>query len=108
MLNPAFLTLGALLVAPSALGGLVSPRAPPGSKRTWTSSYSRLVTELLAETIVQLFEWNWNSIAAECKAFLGPNGYSWIQVSPPMEHISGDQWWTDYQGTPLVLLHVRL
>ncbi|KAI0031022.1 glycoside hydrolase family 13 protein [Vararia minispora EC-137] len=48
--------------------------------------------------IVQLFEWNWDSIAAECASFLGPAGYGYVQVSPPQEHLSGDQWWTDYQG----------
>ncbi|WP_296632185.1 alpha-amylase family glycosyl hydrolase [Rhodoluna sp.] len=48
---------------------------------------------------VQMFMWNWNSVAAECTDFLGPAGYDWVLVSPPEEHILGDQWWTHYQPT---------
>ena len=32
---------------------------------------------------VQMFMWNWNSVAAECSDFLGPAGYDWVLVSPP-------------------------
>jgi alpha-amylase len=46
---------------------------------------------------VQMFEWNWNSVARECTSNLGPAGYGWVEVSPPQEHIIGDQWWTHYQ-----------
>lgn len=45
---------------------------------------------------VQLFMWNWNSIAKECE-FLGQAGIDWVLTSPPQEHISGGQWWTVYQ-----------
>ena len=48
---------------------------------------------------VQLFEWNWNSVAKECTTHLGPEGYSWALVSPPQEHIVGSQWWVHYQPT---------
>lgn len=47
--------------------------------------------------VIQLFEWNWNSIAQECKDFIGPAGYGFVQVSPATEHIQGGQWWTSYQ-----------
>ncbi|EJU02896.1 glycoside hydrolase family 13 protein [Dacryopinax primogenitus] len=48
--------------------------------------------------IVQLFEWDWDSVARECGAFIGPaEGYGFVQVSPPQEHMVGPQWWTDYQ-----------
>ncbi|KIY46805.1 glycoside hydrolase family 13 protein [Fistulina hepatica ATCC 64428] len=47
--------------------------------------------------IVQMFEWNWDSVAEECKNFIGPAGYAYVQVSPPQESIQGGQWWTDYQ-----------
>lgn len=30
--------------------------------------------------IVHLFEWRWDDIAAECERFLGPNGFSGVQV----------------------------
>src|SRR5690349_19646521 len=49
------------------------------------------------DVIVTLFEWNWPSVAAECTGFLGPNGYGYVQVSPPQEHVSGQQWWVAYQ-----------
>ncbi|WP_235521140.1 alpha-amylase [Cellulomonas sp. Leaf395] len=46
---------------------------------------------------VQLFQWTWDAIAAECTDTLGPDGYAWVVTSPPQEHIVGDQWWTAYQ-----------
>jgi len=45
---------------------------------------------------VQLFMWNWDSVAAECE-FLSEQGISWAMVAPPQEHIFGEQWWTMYQ-----------
>ena len=48
---------------------------------------------------VQLFEWNWTSIASECTSKLGPAGYDWVEVSPPQEHILGSKWWVHYQPT---------
>ncbi|KDQ08018.1 glycoside hydrolase family 13 protein [Botryobasidium botryosum FD-172 SS1] len=53
--------------------------------------------------IIQLFEWNWVSVANECKNFIGPAGYGYVQVSPPQEHIQGGQWWTDYQPVSYTL-----
>lgn len=46
---------------------------------------------------VHLFEWQWPDIASECENYLGPNGFSAVQVSPPQKSISGSQWWTRYQ-----------
>jgi len=46
---------------------------------------------------VHLFEWDWESIAEECENWLAPKGYDGVQISPPMEHIQGPQWWTRYQ-----------
>ncbi|KAG8714253.1 hypothetical protein FRC09_017824 [Ceratobasidium sp. 395] len=57
--------------------------------------------------IIQMFEWSWNSIAAECTNFIGPAGYGFVQVSPPAEHISGSQWWTDYQPVSYTLTSKR-
>ena len=36
--------------------------------------------------IVQLFEWKWYDVAAECVRYLGPKNYGAVQVSPPNEH----------------------
>ena len=51
---------------------------------------------------VHLFEWKWTDIAAECENFLGPKGFSAVQVSPPNEHINHQlvanyAWWSRYQ-----------
>ncbi|KAJ7056015.1 glycoside hydrolase [Mycena amicta] len=66
-------------------------RAPSGSKTV----------------IIQMFEWTWNSIATECTNFIGPAGYGFVQVSPPQEHITGSQWWTDYQPVSYILTSKR-
>ncbi|CAE6399533.1 unnamed protein product, partial [Rhizoctonia solani] len=57
--------------------------------------------------IIQMFEWSWDSIAAECTSFIGPAGYGYVQVSPPAEHITGSQWWTDYQPVSYILTSKR-
>jgi len=46
---------------------------------------------------IQMFEWNWVSLKAECTNVLGPAGIDWILVSPPQESISGSPWWVNYQ-----------
>ncbi|KAI0090634.1 glycoside hydrolase superfamily [Irpex rosettiformis] len=57
--------------------------------------------------IVQMFEWTWDSIASECTNFLGPAGYGYVQTSPPQEHVTGSQWWTDYQPVSYILTSKR-
>ncbi|CAJ0596057.1 unnamed protein product [Cylicocyclus nassatus] len=54
------------------------------------------------QVIVQLFEWKWKDIAAECENFLRYYGYGAVQTSPPNEHITLTQnndmpWWIRYQ-----------
>lgn len=46
---------------------------------------------------VQMFLWNFNSISQECE-YLGDAGIDWVLVSPPQEHIQGEQWWVGYQA----------
>lgn len=48
---------------------------------------------------VQLFEWPWKDVARECEVYLGPNGFSAVQVSPPNEHYVTAEapWWERYQ-----------
>ncbi|KAI0316240.1 glycoside hydrolase [Amylostereum chailletii] len=69
----------------------LAPRAPSGNKTV----------------IVQMFEWSWDSLASECTNFLGPNGYGYVQTSPPQEHITGSQWWTEYQPVSYILTSKR-
>ncbi|WP_240930620.1 carbohydrate-binding module family 20 domain-containing protein [Isoptericola sp. BMS4] len=47
--------------------------------------------------ILNLFQWTWDSVAAECTSTIGPAGFGYVQVSPPAEHVPGTQWWTSYQ-----------
>ncbi|MCD4739405.1 MAG: alpha amylase C-terminal domain-containing protein [Anaerolineae bacterium] len=48
---------------------------------------------------VHLFEWKWLDVAEECENFLGPKGFSAVQVSPPNEHalVGAYPWWQRYQ-----------
>ncbi|KAJ1307095.1 hypothetical protein OPQ81_001213 [Rhizoctonia solani] len=89
-----FYRLASLAVAITAVAAApttIQSRAPSGSKTV----------------IIQLFEWSWDSIAAECTNFIGPAGYGFVQVSPPAEHITGSQWWTDYQPVSYTLTSKR-
>ncbi|MEV7971720.1 carbohydrate-binding module family 20 domain-containing protein [Cellulomonas sp. NPDC089187] len=47
--------------------------------------------------ILNLFQWTWDSVAAECTSTIGPAGFGYVQVSPPQETIRGTAWWTSYQ-----------
>ncbi|KAG8951106.1 hypothetical protein FRC04_006765 [Tulasnella sp. 424] len=78
-----------------ALAGVSTPRP------------ARRAPSATKDVIVQMFEWTWDSVAAECTAFLGPAGYGYVQVSPPQEHIQGTQWWTDYQPVSYTLTSKR-
>ncbi|KAF8200231.1 glycoside hydrolase [Pholiota molesta] len=103
MLSCTYLTL-VLALLPLALSGplesrsathvdvTLDPRAPVGSTKN---------------VIIQMFEWTWDSVAAECTNFIGPAGYGFVQVSPPQEHIAGAQWWTDYQPVSYILTSKR-
>lgn len=53
---------------------------------------------------VTLLEWNWDNIAKECTAHLGPKGYAAVQVSPPQEHGVGGEWWRRYQPVSYQLI----
>ncbi|VDB96840.1 unnamed protein product [Peniophora sp. CBMAI 1063] len=57
--------------------------------------------------IAQMFEWTWDSIATECTNFLGPAGYGFVQTSPAQEHVTGSQWYTDYQPVSYTLTSKR-
>eukprot|EP00931_Biecheleriopsis_adriatica_P010340 TRINITY_DN111419_c0_g1_i1.p1 TRINITY_DN111419_c0_g1~~TRINITY_DN111419_c0_g1_i1.p1 ORF type:complete len:546 (+),score=105.60 TRINITY_DN111419_c0_g1_i1:42-1679(+) len=49
------------------------------------------------ETFVHLFEWSWDDVAQECEQWLGPKGFTAVQVSPPNEHNTGASWNKRYQ-----------
>ncbi|MBF5032565.1 MULTISPECIES: alpha-amylase family protein [unclassified Micromonospora] len=75
------LSLAASLLVPLTAAAPPAAAATPGAKKV----------------IVQLFEWNWTSVAAECTSTLGPKGYGYVQVSPPQEHVNSSPWWVSYQ-----------
>ena len=97
----------------------------PSSATTGASLDSRAPVGTTKNVIIQMFEWTWDSIAAECTNFIGPAGYGFVQgmefvteissalqaqalaVSPPQEHITGAQWWTDYQPVSHILVSKR-
>ena len=56
---------------------------------------------------VHLFEWRWADVARECEDFLGPKGFTAVQVSPPSEHVvlpaNAYPWWQRYQTVSYAL-----
>ncbi len=79
---------------------LTSGCAPltPADEASKPVSLSESKARIVPRTVfVQLFEWKWPDIAAECENFLGPAGYAAVQISPPNEHVQGPEWWTRYQ-----------
>ncbi|MCT2276926.1 alpha-amylase family protein [Micromonospora chalcea] len=76
-----------------ALGLAASPLVPV----TAAAPPAAAATPGAKKVIVQLFEWNWTSVAAECTSTLGPKGYGYVQVSPPQEHVNSSPWWVSYQ-----------
>ncbi|KAI0338416.1 glycoside hydrolase family 13 protein [Trametopsis cervina] len=92
------MTLTQVLLAAIAAGSYTIPS--DDSFHTLTPATSKSV-------IVQMFQWSWDSIATECTDFLGPAGYGFVQASPAQEHVTGSQWWTDYQPVSYTLTSKR-
>ncbi|NLE97204.1 MAG: alpha-amylase [Propionibacterium sp.] len=84
-LAPTLLTAALLLAGCSA--GSDEPPAPEVP----------LAPEPVPSVGVQLFQYNWHSVARECTEVLGPNDFDFVLLSPAQEHIQGEQWWTSYQ-----------
>jgi alpha-amylase len=90
------LALAAALLAGTACADSL-PLSGPGPEPPSGASFS---TASLPRTVaVHLFEWRWEDVAMECEQFLGPKGFSAVQVSPPQEHavLSGFPWYQRYQ-----------
>lgn len=71
MIVPTFLLaslwLWSAVARPLNADNALDARAPSGAK----------------SVIIQMFEWTWDSVAAECTNFIGPAGYGFVQgVSP--------------------------
>src|SRR4051812_1544225 len=73
-----------------------------------TASGGRPHRHAVRNVMANLFEWNWPSVASECKTVLGPAGFGGVQVAPPADslkrtHLGDGQdtilhpWWEVYQ-----------
>ncbi|WP_105973973.1 carbohydrate-binding module family 20 domain-containing protein [Streptomyces geranii] len=80
---------GATAAAALALAGAVALPATPAQADATTSG----------DVIANLWEYNWDSVAAECTNVLGPNGYGAVWVAPPSESLRQPNyyWWDVYQ-----------
>jgi len=75
-------------------GALHSPSpSPHGARRKRT----HIDPDMPSATMVHLFEWSWADVALECEEWLGPKGFTAVQVSPPTDHINHPAWWARYQ-----------
>jgi len=90
------------LLAPVTAGILALATGCSGSPREVCKVAPAEETRRAA--FVHLFEWKWTDIARECETYLGPKGFTAVQISPPHEHAwvtSGDgapfPWWMRYQ-----------
>ncbi|WP_433825753.1 carbohydrate-binding module family 20 domain-containing protein [Actinoplanes sp. CA-015351] len=59
-----------------------------------------------SDVTANLWEWNFNSVAAACTNHLGPAGFGAVQVAPPQDSVSlssssdgAHPWWEVYQPT---------
>mmetsp|Transcript_108279 Transcript_108279/g.215062 ORF Transcript_108279/g.215062 Transcript_108279/m.215062 type:complete len:695 (-) Transcript_108279:497-2581(-) len=87
MMQGAFLASTVLVAASSV------PNVEFGSRTLGTASDPNKPSS----TMVHLFEWSWADIAIECEEWLGPKGFTAVQVSPPTDHINHPAWWARYQ-----------
>ncbi|KAG9104666.1 hypothetical protein FRC07_009758, partial [Ceratobasidium sp. 392] len=83
-------SLALLVVSAKAGANFAGSHHAPELHQRWPQNDKKVV--------VEMFGWNWKSLADECEAFLGPAGVGFIQVNPPQEHLAGNQWWVDYQA----------
>ncbi|OCI32695.1 carbohydrate-binding module family 20 domain-containing protein [Oerskovia enterophila] len=76
--------------------GLVAG-AVPASAKAPTPSPVVASENGRGNVVLNMFQWTWDAVAAECTSTIGPAGFGYVQVSPPQEHIQGTAWWTSYQ-----------
>ncbi|WP_051450731.1 alpha-amylase family glycosyl hydrolase [Actinospica robiniae] len=86
----ALFTVGALLSS-----ALVAPAAVLAASAT----PAHAATALSRNVTANLFEYDWNSVAADCTDVLGPDGFAAVQISPPQDSYDNADhyWWDVYQ-----------
>ncbi|BBH71570.1 hypothetical protein ACTI_82550 [Actinoplanes sp. OR16] len=92
------LFIGSLATLTAAAGILTAVTLP--------TTASAAVTLNDSDVTANLWEWNFDSIAAACTNHLGPAGYGAVQVAPPQDSVSlssssdgAHPWWEVYQPT---------
>lgn len=75
MLSCTYLTL-VLALLPFALCGPLDSRSATNVDATLDL---RAPVGSTKNVIIQMFEWTWDSVAAECTNFIGPAGYGFVQ-----------------------------
>lgn len=98
-------TLAALAAATAAAVALPSAQLTAHGDEPEPAAPAAAATMTGGDAILNMFEWNWDSIAAECAGPLADSGYTYIQTSPPQEHILGGDatdgeahaWYIHYQ-----------
>jgi len=71
-------SLLSLLVSGLSINPLI-PREGAHVGLASSAELARRAPSSSKKVIVQMFEWNWDSIAQECTNFLGPQGYGYVQ-----------------------------
>ena len=89
-------------VGGTGVGGTGGTSGSGGSVVTaGAANLPKLDNDTASGVFVHLFEWRWPDIALECENFLGPKGFTAVQVSPPSEHALlpgyAFPWWQRYQ-----------
>ena len=74
-----------------SLAATLAPLADAGRAhftKTLVSSHTQRLSTASSpskDVIVEMFQWSWDSVAAECTNFLGPAGYGYVQGTSPSE-----------------------
>ena len=72
-----------------SLAATLAPLADAGRAhftKTRVSSHTQRLSTASStskDVIVEMFQWSWDSVAAECTNFLGPAGYGYVQGTSP-------------------------
>ncbi|SDL05004.1 alpha-amylase [Glycomyces sambucus] len=98
----ALAAAGGAALAAAAVLAAAHPQTAPDAPATDLAPAAALDG---GDSILNMFEWTWNSIAAECAGPLADSGYTYVQTSPPNEHIRGadaspgeaNAWYIHYQ-----------
>jgi alpha-amylase len=99
---------GSVTVAAASVTAVSSATPSATANQTANQTVSQAVSanrgggQVKRDVIVNLWEWNWVSIARECKTVLGPKGFGGVQVAPPQDSLSKTDgpvhpWWEVYQ-----------